>query len=113
MKSIGMIHLACYCGAELIYVGNNSIGQPPLQLIQILKEKLSSTNVAFFSSADGLHADCPFCGLNYELPEPELLDRLPYLDQDQFSYELSEMKRTRNGQIGLHSDQTNARGYLS
>jgi len=95
MTSVGMIHIACYCGAELFYLGNRAAGNPPTEVIQKLKTKLGSDTIGFFSSADGDYGDCPYCGLTYELPDPELLDWLPYLEKDQFTSQVNDIRGSK------------------
>ena len=74
MTSIGMIHMACYCGAALFYLGNTPDGGSPDKFIESFINKLGSGTFGFFTSADGKYGQCPHCGLDYELPDPEIMD---------------------------------------
>lgn len=90
-NSVGMIHLTCYCGADLFYIGNMPSGEPPTKLINQLITMLGPGPYGFFTSADGGHGDCPLCGLTFELPSPEILSWLPFMDKDDVALALTQM----------------------
>jgi hypothetical protein len=92
MVSVGLIHLSCYCGADLFYVGNTADGAPPIEVMERLESKLGEGNFGFFSSANGSYGECPHCGLLFELPEPELLDWLPFTDRVTFGTTIEEIR---------------------
>lgn len=112
MATVGMIEMACYCGARLFYVGNQGTNQPPLDIIEKLKAKVNSGDIGYFSSADGSHGDCPFCGLTYELPDPEIMDWLPYLDKEQFTSTINDIQRSSFGKNGQQLNPPSAHRYL-
>jgi hypothetical protein len=111
MATVGMIQMACYCGAKLFYIGNTAKNQPPLDIIEKLKAKVNSGDIGFFSSADGSYGDCPFCGLTYELPDPELMDWLPYLDPDQFTSTINNIQSSPSGNNGQQLSPPSAHRY--
>ncbi len=113
MTPVGMILIDCYCGAELYYVGDNADGQSPERIIGQLKIQLGSENIGFFSSADGDYGECPYCGLSYELPNPEIMDWLPFMDSENFSSALTEMQRSGGRQPGHLPGVTHTGRYLS
>ena len=113
MTSVGMILMECYCGAELYFVGDNAAGQPPQKIIDKLKGQLGSENIGFFSSANGKYGECPYCGLVYELPDPEMMDWLPFMDVENFSSALTEMQRSGGRQPGQPSGTDYTGRYLS
>ena len=91
MTAIGMIHMACYCGADLFYVGNAWDGKPPVDVINLFRAKLGHGEFGIFTSASGQYSQCPHCGLLYELPDPDLMDWLPFSDRETFSKTIAEM----------------------
>ena len=93
MVSVGLIHLSCYCGADLFYVGNTADGAPPLEILDRLESQLGEGDFGFFSSANGTYGECPHCGLLFELPEPELLDWLPFTDKLTFNTKIEDLKQ--------------------
>lgn len=111
MATVGMIQMACYCGAKLFYIGNTAKNQPPLDIIEKLKAKANSGDTGYFSSADGSYGDCPFCGLTYELPDPELMDWLPYLDADQFTSTINNIQSSPSGNNGQQLSPPSAHRY--
>ena len=113
MTSVGMIHMACYCGADLYYVGNNGGDQSPAKIIEQLKSKMGPGNIGFFSSADGECGECPYCGLYYELPDPEILDWLPFMDKENFTSAVTEMQRSGGKQTGQKMETNYTGRYLS
>jgi hypothetical protein len=112
MTSVGMIQMDCYCGAELFYIGDNSAGHSPTNLIEKLKIKFGSGNIGFFSSVDGKYGDCPYCGLTYELPEPELLGWLPYVDRDGFASMVAAIQSSATGTNSQQLSPPLAHRYL-
>lgn len=91
MTAVGMIHMGCFCGADLFYLGNTDDGQAPLEFIDSLKARLGPGHFGIFSSASGRYGECPFCGTLFELPDPELLDWLPFTDRHRFAAVLDEI----------------------
>jgi hypothetical protein len=86
--------MSCYCGADLIYIGNTIDGESPIDIMERFESQLNSGNFGFFSSANGEFGECPHCGILFELPDPELLDWLPFTDAKTFSAKISEMRRS-------------------
>lgn len=80
MTSIGLIHMLCECEAELFYLGNTPDGTLPSTYIDRFLSQLSPGKYGVFSSADGNIGECPHCGLLIELPDPDLVDWLPFAD---------------------------------
>ncbi|UCG24055.1 MAG: hypothetical protein JSW55_18300 [Chloroflexota bacterium] len=92
-----MIHLACYCGAQLIYLGEEPENLAETDVLAKLKERLGPGDFGILVPAeDGLGA-CPFCGLLYELPDPSLMEQLPYADRQQFRSALTRFRQTISG----------------
>jgi hypothetical protein len=112
LATVGMIQLACYCGAELYFIGDKSTGQPPTDIIEQLKAKFESGDVGFFSSADGGYGECPCCGLSYELPDSSLMDWLPYMDQEQFTSTISKIKTASIGNKNQPLSQPPSHRYI-
>lgn len=113
MSSVGMIHLSCYCGAQLFYLGERPDNLANHQIIEILHEKLGPGDFGILIPGKDLHGECPFCGLVYELPEPHLLKQLPYAEHNRVHSTLSSyhQARARNGEVGA---ELNRQGrYLS
>jgi hypothetical protein len=102
MASVGMIHLDCYCGAELFYLGEKPDGLADHEIVEILHQKLGPGDFAVLVPTEDLHGECPFCGLVYELPEPRLLKNLPYAQHNQVRSTLQSYQyaHTRNGEVG-------------
>jgi hypothetical protein len=113
MASVGMIHLACYCGAELFYVGEALDTLAKHRIIESLHEQLGPGDFGILTPAEDLHGECPYCGLIYELPEPRLLKQLPYGEHGRVRSALSSYGQAHSGKSDLGAD-TNAHGrYLS
>jgi hypothetical protein len=113
MASVGMIHLACYCGAELFYLGEAPENLTNQQIIELLHEKLGPGNFGILTPAEDLHGECPYCGLVYELPEPHMLKHLPYGEHGRVRSALSNYRQARAGKSEIGAD-ANAHGrYLS
>ena len=89
---VGMIEMACDCGAQLFYLGNAADGAPPLSMMKRFSQLLTNERVGFFTSADGIYADCPFCSCTYELPDPELMEWLPFMDPVAFQQTLGQLQ---------------------
>jgi len=113
MTSIGMILLDCYCGADLYYVGDGDSGAPPVEVLQRFKSQLGQGDIGFFTSADGKYGECPFCGLVYELPDPELLEWLPFMDNNNFTSTLTEIQQSGLKELNRPSNQFIDSRYLS
>jgi hypothetical protein len=113
MASVGMIHLACYCGAELFYLGEAPKSLTNRQIMELLHEKLGAGDFGILTPSDDLRGECPFCGLVYELPEPDLLKQLPYWEHGRVRSALSNYRRkhTEKGEMG--ADAKAHGGYLS
>lgn len=90
--SIGLIHMDCYCGAELFYLGNTEDGEPPAEIVDQLKASLGPGNYGIFTSGDGSYGECPFCGLLIELPDASVMDWLPFLDKENFTSALEDLQ---------------------
>lgn len=93
MTAVGMIHMGCLCGADLFYLGNTADGRAPLEYIDLVKARLGPGDFGFFSSASGPYGECPYCGTLFELPDPELLNWLPFTDRHRFAAMLDEIAR--------------------
>ncbi len=111
MVSIGMIHMECNCGAELFYLGNKIDGKPPLDLIDSFTSKLEPGDYGIFTSADGVYGECPHCGILIELPDPDLMDWLPFADEKRFEDLVTEVAlttiSTKGGQVNGSSMHQN------
>lgn len=94
MVSVGLIHLSCYCGADLFYVGNKANDEPPFDILERLESQLGDGDFGFFSSANGEYGECPHCGLLFELPDPEVLDWLPFTDRVTFDSRVDELRQS-------------------
>jgi len=92
MGSIGLIHLSCYCGADLFYVGNSVDDVPPIDILERFEAQLGEGNFGFFCSANGKYGECPHCGLLFELPDPDVLDWLPFTDSLTFNSRVEELR---------------------
>lgn len=112
MTTVGMIRLACFCGADLFYVGRSPKGLPISEVIQQLKEHLGPGDYGFFSKDDGKYGLCPFCGLSYELPDPDIMEWLPFLDKDQFETTVDELRQTTKSNANGKTHQVQDRRYL-
>ncbi len=97
MVSVGLIHMSCYCGADLFYVGNTIDGESPTDIIERFESQLGSGSFGIFSSSNGEYGECPHCGLLFELPDPELLDWLPFTDSRTFAAKVAELKQSSRG----------------
>lgn len=94
MVSVGLIHMSCYCGADLFYVGNTVDGAPPIDILERFEAQLGSGNFGFFSSANGDYGECPHCGLLFDLPDPDMLDWLPFTDTRTFNEKVAELRQS-------------------
>lgn len=112
MTTIGMIRLACFCGADLFYVGTEAKSIAFSELIQQIKKQLEPGDYGFFSSADGKYGECPYCGLSYELPDPELMDWLPFVDQERFVSSVNDIRGSATTSTNNQSRQVSVRRYL-
>lgn len=113
MSAVGMIHLACYCGAELFILGESPGNLSNHDIVEILHEKLGPGDFGILRPADDLRGECPFCGLIYELPEPRLLQNLPYAEHGRVRSALSNYRQS-HAHNGEFSPDVSARGrYLS
>lgn len=113
MASVGMIHLSCYCGAQLFYLGERPTELTNHDIVEILHERLGPGDFGVLTAGKDLHGECPYCGLVYELPEPHILKHLPYAEHNRVQSALSSYRQTRalNGEVGA---ELNAHGrYLS
>lgn len=104
MASVGMIHLACYCGAELFYLGERPANLTNPEIVEILHQRLGPGDFGVLTAAEDLHGECPYCGLIYELPEPRLLKRLPYSQQGRIESTLSSFRKAIAGNAELGTD---------
>ncbi len=80
MTSVGLIHIRCICEAELLYLGNTPDGTLPTGYVDRCLSQLRPGRYGVFSSADGEVGECPHCGIQVELPDPRLIDWLPFAD---------------------------------
>jgi hypothetical protein len=94
MVSVGLIHMSCYCGADLFYVGNTVDGTPPLEILERFETQLGSGDFGLFSSANGDYGECPHCGLLFELPDPEMLSWLPFTDSRTFTDKVAQLRQS-------------------
>ena len=103
MTSFGMIHLACYCGAQLIYLGEKPEHLAKSDVITKLRERLGPGDFGVLTPSEDHIGECPFCGLLYELPDPGLMKQLPYADRRQFRTALAKFRQTlsRKGDPGI------------
>jgi hypothetical protein len=113
MSSVGMIHLACYCGAELFYLGESPENLTDRQIIELLHERLGPGDFGILSPSEDLHDECPYCGLIYELPEPHLLKQLPYAEHRLVRSTLSSYRQSSSGQGDFGADASAHGRYLS
>ena len=113
MKSVGLIQMACYCGADLFYLGNGLRGQDSDKFLQKLKHHFGKSEVGIFTSSSGKYGECPFCGLLYELPDPELMEWLPFIDPKSFITALSDMKCAGLDNLNTLQGQSHSVEYLS
>jgi hypothetical protein len=102
MAPVGMIHLACYCGAELFYLGERPANLTNHEIIEILHQRLGPGDFGILTATEDLHGECPFCGLIYELPEPRLMKQLPYSEHGRVRSALTDYRqaRGRNAEFG-------------
>jgi len=113
MASVGMIHLACYCGAELFYLGEQPDNLSQREIIEILHEKLGPGDFGILSPAEDLHGECPYCGLIYELPDPHLLKHLPYAEHSRLQSTLTKFRQTRPSKSELGTELSAHGRYVS
>jgi hypothetical protein len=113
MASVGMIHLGCYCGADLFYLTESPRGLTRKQIVEVLHEKLGPGDFGVLTPAEDHQGECPYCGLMYELPEPRDLKRLLYGGRKGIRAALFGSRRGHSGKGELSAD-VNARGrFLS
>ncbi len=112
MATIGMIRLACFCGADLFYVGTEVNNKDFTALVEQIKKQLKPGDYGFFSRADGQYGECPYCGLSYELPDPELMDWLPFVDKDRFDSSVDDIRKSSNANTNTQRRQVSIRRYL-
>ena len=113
MASVGMIHLACYCGAELFYLGETLKDLTNSEVVDILKARLGPGDFGVLTPSEDLHGECPYCGLIYELPDPRLLKHLPYAEQSQFRSTITEFRQTLTSKGELGIDASTLGRYVS
>jgi hypothetical protein len=103
MTSVGMIHLDCYCGAQLFYLGEKPENLAQSDVIAKLRERLGPGDIGVLTPAEDHIGECPFCGLLYELPDPILMKQLPYADRGRFRSALTRFRQTlsRKGELGI------------
>jgi hypothetical protein len=112
MATIGMIRLACFCGADLFYVGTEAENIAFSELVEQIKKQLEPGDYGFFSSADGTYGECPYCGLSYELPDPETMDWLPFVDREYFASSVDDIRNSATTNSNTQRDQVSVRRYL-
>jgi hypothetical protein len=100
MAAVGLIHMACYCGTQLLYLGDELDGSAPVELADQLAHIMVGQDYGFFTSADGRYAECPNCGTLFELPPSTLVNRLPQMSRAQ----ILELLRREYG-IGRQREQ--------
>ena len=113
MESVGLIQMACYCGADLFYIGDGMPDQDSDKLVQKLKHHFGIVDIGIFTSSSGKYGECPFCGLLYELPDPELMEWLPFIDANSFFAALTDMKRAGLDNLNTLQGGTHPAEYLS
>ena len=103
MTSVGMIHLSCYCGAQLFYLGDEPDDLAKEDVITKLRERLGPGDFGILTPAEDRLGACPFCGLLYELPDQGLMKQLPYADHLKFRSALNRFRQTQNrkGELGI------------
>jgi hypothetical protein len=103
MTSVGMIHLSCYCGAHLFYLGEEPDNLAQNDVIAKLRERLGPGDYGVLAPGEDQLGECPFCGLLYELPDSSLMKQLPYADQSRFRSALTRFRQTlsRKGELGI------------
>jgi hypothetical protein len=87
-----MLELGCDCGARLFVFGDDDQGAPPWGMMDQFRDRLDGETVVFFSSADGEYGHCVHCDTTIELPPPEVMQWLPYMDQESFHQALTYMQ---------------------
>jgi hypothetical protein len=113
MAPVGMIHLGCYCGAELFYLAEAPSDLTNQQIVDILHKKLGPGHFGILTPADDLRGECPYCGLIYELPEPRFLKRLPYVEHKHVRSTLFGYRQARSGTGELNADHSAHGRYVS
>jgi len=105
MKTVGLIHIKCDCEAELFYLGNTPEGTLRNPYVDRFLSQLRPGRYGVFSSADGEVGECPHCGLLIELPDPELVDWLPYTDPGTFGsvVEMLQVAESQNQQRDMQT----------
>ena len=113
MASVGMIHLACYCGAELFYLGEAPEKLTEHQIIELLHQRLGPGDFGILTPAEDLHGECPYCGLIYELPEPRFLKQLPYGEHGRVRSALSSYQQKGGAKSEIGADANTHGRFLS
>lgn len=67
---------------------------PPVDVIEKLESRFGDGDYGFFSSANGEYGECPHCGLLFELPDPEVVNWLPFTDKVTFTSTVEELRRS-------------------
>ena len=103
MTSVGMIHLSCYCGAQLFYLGEESDNLAVENIIAKLRERLGPGDFGVLTPDEDQLGACPFCGLLYELPDSGLMKQLPCADRRKLRSALTRFRQThkRKGELGV------------
>ncbi|MGH2537591.1 MAG: hypothetical protein ACRDHL_09380 [Candidatus Promineifilaceae bacterium] len=92
MSSAGVINLLCECGTTLWCLGDTPDGQRPVAHVERLKREMSSGRHAYFICSDGPLAECPNCGALIELPDPQLMNWLPFVHPARFRQVLADLE---------------------
>lgn len=113
MASVGMIHLACYCGAELIYLGETPKSLTDSEILNALRDKMGPGDFGILKPSEDLRGECPYCGLIYELPDPRLLKHLPYAEKSQFRSAVTRFRQKIGSNSEFGSDTRPLGRYVS
>jgi hypothetical protein len=100
MTGVGLIHMACDCGADLFYVGDGTDGRSPTEAIDWFAGQMGARPYGIFTRANGAFGECPHCGLLFELPDPRLMGWLPRLDLCSFVAALSSIRAAAESSPG-------------
>jgi len=93
MAAVGMVQMSCFCGLDIFYIGNSAEGDLPLEAIELFRKRLGDRGYAIFTSEDGAQGICPKCQTVYDLPDPETMEWLPFLDDEKFAEALEQIKQ--------------------